>query len=262
MFPVIVVIGALIGLAGMLVYMKNTLVGGTKPNRVSWLIWCVAPLTAFAASWEAGVRWAALPTFVAGFGPLLVICASFANKNAYWKLERLDYGCGVCSFLALALWAVTSDPLVAIVLSCLTGGLAAVPTIIKEWRSPETESIYAYIGGLVSGLSAFTAITVWKPTSVAYPSYMVLISVLLVAPLLRRRKPKLDANQGPKDQVTPNTPVFARARRTEGEREAGRVSQEPCARRSCPVRSVSSPPPSAQRWPIHLLRSTDCRRLV
>ena len=204
MFPVIVVIGSLTGLAGMLVYMRNTLVGGTKPNRVSWLIWCVAPLIAFAAAWDAGVRWAALPTFVAGFGPCLVLGASFANRNAYWKLERLDYVCGACAFLALALWAITSDPSVAIVFSMMTGGLASVPTIVKEWRSPETESISAYLGGLVSGLSAFTAVTAWNLPSVAYPSYMVLISVILVAPLLRGRKPKPGVNQGPKGHGVPD----------------------------------------------------------
>lgn len=192
MLSVIVVIGSLIGLAGMLVYVRDTLVGSAKPNRVSWLIWCVAPLTAFAAAWDAEVRWAALPTFVAGFGPLLVLGASFANRNAYWKLHPLDYVCGAFSFLALVLWAVTSDPSLAIVFSIMTSTLASVPTIIKEWRSPETEPIYAYLGGLVSGLSAFTAVTTWNLLSVAFPSYMVLISVILVAPLLRRRKSKKD----------------------------------------------------------------------
>lgn len=196
MFPVIVVIGSVVALAGMLAYVRDTLLGSAKPNRVSWLIWCIAPLTAFAAAWDAGVRWAALPTFVSGFGPLLVLGASFANKNAYWKLHPIDYTCGAFSFLALALWVVTSDPSIAIIFSILTSILASAPTIIKEWRNPETESIYAYLGGLVSGLSAFTAVTAWNLPSVAFPSYMVLISVALVAPLLRRRKPKSGVSGG------------------------------------------------------------------
>lgn len=189
MFPVIVVIGSLIGFAGFMVYLRDTLFGGTQPNRVSWLVWSVAPLTAFAASWESGVRWAALPTFVAGFGALIVFLASFASRNGFWKLGLLDYACGVCSFLALALWALTSDPLLAIVFSIGTSALGTVPTIIKEWRSPQTESVYAYLGGLVSGLSAFSAVTAWGLTSVAFPSYMVAISVILIVPLVHWRKP-------------------------------------------------------------------------
>ena len=191
MLPVIVITGSLIGFAGMLVYAKDTLFGDTKPNRVSWLLWCITPLTAFAASLEAGVTWAALPTFMAGFGPLFVLIASFSNKNAYWKLKPFDYMCGVCSFLALVLWAVTSSPSVAIALSITTGVLASVPTIIKGWHSPETESVFAYLAGMVSGLSAFTAVTAWNFPSVAYPSYMVLISAMLAAPLLCRKKSKV-----------------------------------------------------------------------
>ena len=48
MLPVVVITGSLIGFAGILVYAKDTLFGGTKPNRVSWLLWCVTPLTALA----------------------------------------------------------------------------------------------------------------------------------------------------------------------------------------------------------------------
>ena len=61
----------------------------------------------------------------------------------------------------------------------------------------------------VSGLSAFTAVTAWNLPSVAYPSYMVLISVILVAPLLRRRKPKPGVNHGPKGHGVPSTLGFA-----------------------------------------------------
>lgn len=203
MLPVIVVAGSIVGFAGFMVYLRDTLFRGTKPNRVSWLVWSVAPLTSFGASWEAGVRWAALPTFIAGFGALLVFVASFANRNAYWKLGPLDYACGACAFLALALWAVTSDPSLAIGLSIGTSALGTVPTIVKEWRSPQTETIFAYLGGLVSGLSAFTAVTTWNFPSVAFPSYMVAISVTLIVPLVRGKRPRASGH-GVSVSPTPN----------------------------------------------------------
>ena len=33
----------------------------------------------------------AIRTFMAGFGPLLVLIASFRTEKAYWKLEGIDY---------------------------------------------------------------------------------------------------------------------------------------------------------------------------
>ncbi len=188
MLPYIVLVGSSIGLFGMLYYAKDTLLGGTRPNMVSWSMWCIADLIGTAASLAAGVTWAALPTFVAGFGPLIVIMASVANKRARWKLERLDYLCGSLSVLALVLWVVTSIPSVAIAFAIATDAFASMPTIIKGLRHPETESSSAYFGGVVSALSAFTVITVWTFPEYAFPAYLVAINIVLMLPPLLKKK--------------------------------------------------------------------------
>jgi hypothetical protein len=54
------------------VYLRDTLRGTTKPNRVTWLLWAVAPLLAAAVELSEGVGLRALPTFMVGFMPLLV----------------------------------------------------------------------------------------------------------------------------------------------------------------------------------------------
>jgi len=114
MLQYIVLLGAVANLAGGFVYIKATLRGETKPNRVTWLIWSVAPLIATVAGLSDGVRWAVLPVFMSGFVPLLVFIVSFVNPKSYWKLEKFDYICGACSILALVLWGITKEPLVAI----------------------------------------------------------------------------------------------------------------------------------------------------
>ena len=112
--PYLVFLGAAVQLVGVFLYIKETLVGDTKPNRITWLMWAVAPLIATAAAIADGVTWAVLPVFMAGFGPLLVFVASFVNRNSYWKLETFDYLCGICSILALVFWGITQNPVVAI----------------------------------------------------------------------------------------------------------------------------------------------------
>jgi NAD/NADP transhydrogenase beta subunit len=187
MLPIVVLLGASLGLFGALIYAKDTLFGGTKPNRVSWLLWCLAPLIGTGASLAAGVTWAALPTFVAGLGPLIVLVASFANKKAYWKLEKTDYLCGLFSLLALVLWAVTKNPSIAIIFAIVADAFAAFPTIMKGWWYPETESSSAYLGGIVSAASAFTVITTWTFPQYAFPAYLVVVNIALAFPLVWKR---------------------------------------------------------------------------
>ena len=116
-----------------------------KPNRVSFLLWSIAPFIAFAAQIKQGVGLESLMTFSTGFLPFIIFLASFVNKKAEWKLTRFDIICGVLSILGLILWLVTRVGNIAITFSILADGLAAVPTIIKAYKYPDTEIAWPWI---------------------------------------------------------------------------------------------------------------------
>lgn len=175
----IVFIGVIVQLYGVFVYGKETLAGRTKPNRVSWFLWSVAPLIATAAALADGVRLAVLPVFMSGFAPLLIFILSFFNKQSYWKLGFFDYLCGASSVLALVLWAITNQPIVAIVFAVLADGFAAMPTLYKAWKFPETESVEAYSTGVINAGTSFFAISTWTLSSLAFPIYLLFINMLL-----------------------------------------------------------------------------------
>ena len=99
-----VIVGAIIAAAGSLSYLVDTLKGKVKPNRVSFLLWSLAPLIAFFAEIKQGVGIQALMTFVVGFLPLTIFIASFVNKKAEWKLTGFDLMCGALSIVGLVLW--------------------------------------------------------------------------------------------------------------------------------------------------------------
>jgi hypothetical protein len=183
----LVVLGALTQLVGVLSYIRGTLGGVTKPNRVTWLLWGVIPVIATGAALSDGVRWAALPVFMAGFGPLLVFAFSFVNRNAYWKLARLDYVCGVFSLGAIILWMLTKTPVVAIILSIIADALAAIPTLVKSWRHPETEKIGPYLAGFISQLTAIAAFRLFTFSEIAFPVYLLIINAMLVLVIKRNR---------------------------------------------------------------------------
>ena len=107
-------LGTAIGAAGALVYLRDTLRGTTQPNRVTWLLWAVAPLLAAAVELNEGVGLQALPTFMVGFMPLLIFIASFHNSAAVWKVRRMDYACGAVSVVGTVVWLVTRNGVLAI----------------------------------------------------------------------------------------------------------------------------------------------------
>lgn len=195
----LVIIGAIIQLIGILSYIKETLTGNTKPNKVTWLLWAIAPLIGTFAAFSDGVRWAVLPVFIAGFGPLLVFIASFVNKDAYWKLEKFDYICGLCSAAALVLWGITRNPVITIVFAIASDGFAAIPTLIKAWKYPETETAAPYTTGLFGSLTSIPAIKVWNFSSYAFPVYLVIVNTCLIISIYRRKIFRKDLNYKKKE---------------------------------------------------------------
>jgi hypothetical protein len=187
MLQYLVLAGAVIQLVGIYSYIRDTLRGETKPNRVSWLMWSIAPTIATAAALTDGVHWAVLPVFISGFAPFLVFLASFVNRNAYWKLEPFDYVCGALSALALVFWAWSHDPNVAIGFAILSDASAAVPTLVKSWRFPETETAAPFTLGIINALTSFAAVQVWTFSSWAFPTYLVIVNATIAFAITRHR---------------------------------------------------------------------------
>ena len=147
-----VVIGTLIGAVGSVAYLIDTIKGKVKPNRVSFLLWSIAPLIAFAAQIKQGVGLEALMTFSTGFLPIMTLAGSFLNKKAEWKLTKFDLFCGSLSLVGLVLWQITKVGNVAIFFSILADGFAAVPTILKAYKYPDTELAWPWIATCVGVL--------------------------------------------------------------------------------------------------------------
>ena len=180
-----VFIGAGVQVVGMAAYIKETLQGKTKPNRMSWLMWSATPLIAGVAALADGAGLAALPTLISGSSALVGLLASFANRNAYWKLGRFDYLCGLFSVLALVLWYITREPVIAILFAIISDIFATTPTVIKSWKQPKTETALAYTTGLFNALTSFTAIQTLTFSSIAFPLYWSLANCCIILALYR-----------------------------------------------------------------------------
>lgn len=187
MLQYLVVIGVILNFYGIFIYAKDTLNGIAKPNRVTWLLWAIAPLIAGIAAFSDGVRWAALPAFASGIGSLIVFLVSFINEKAYWRLNKYDYICGIFSILALAFWYFTKSPIVAILLAIISDFFATIPTLAKAWFYPETESVTPYVTGLFNLATPFFAMRTWSPSEYAFPLYCVLMGWTLLYAVVRKR---------------------------------------------------------------------------
>jgi hypothetical protein len=169
-------LGTAIGAAGAAVYLRDTLRGTTQPNRVTWLLWAVAPLLAAAVEFNEGAGLRALPTFMVGFMPLLIFIGSFHNSASVWKVRRMDYACGVVSVVGTIVWLVTRNGVLAISAAIAADFLAGIPTLMKSWTHPGSETVHSYIGAVISMVILLLTVDHWTFDVVAFPLFVACVA--------------------------------------------------------------------------------------
>ena len=180
------ILSVALSLLSGLSYVLATMKGQAQPNRVTWLLWAIAPIIGASAQFASGVGLSTLVVLVSGIMPLCVFLASFANRRAYWKLEPFDYACGVFSLLAIILWSWTANPVTAIVFSLISDVLAAVPTIRKFYSHPETEDRRSYSLAALGNVIGLFGITQYSFESLAFNLYLAFMTVGFLPMLYRK----------------------------------------------------------------------------
>ncbi|MCL4354415.1 hypothetical protein M1349_02995 [Patescibacteria group bacterium] len=174
-----VYLGLIFNFTGSLSYIIDVIKGKAKPNRVTWSLWALAPLVAFFAELGKGVGIQSLMTFMVGFGPLLVLFASFINKKSFWKITLFDIFCGALSLLGLVFWFILKEGNYAIIFSIIADGLAAIPTIVKSFKAPETESYFIFFASAISALITLLTIREWTLANFVFPLYILVVCLVL-----------------------------------------------------------------------------------
>ncbi len=182
----LVVVSACVVIFGASRYIIDTIKGETQPNRITWLMWSIAPLIGSAAAIASGAGlWATARVFLSGFFPLLVLIASFVNKKSYWKLTLFDSFCGICSLLALIFWLGVHSPQIAVLLAAIGDGFALLPTLLKAWKFPQTETGITYIASLVATILVLPSIPVWNIVNSAFQIYLLIANSVLIIAIYR-----------------------------------------------------------------------------
>jgi YVTN family beta-propeller protein len=186
-----IVLGCLVNFLAGIGYVIATVRGQARPNRVSWGLWSVTSWLAFLGQLDEGVGLPALLTLTVAAIPTLIFLASFVG-GAYWQFSRLDVVCALLAIGTLIAWKLTASGIVAIVLSIAVDALAGIPTVVKAFREPESESHVAYTAGMFSAVCTLVTLTGFTIASSAFAIYFLTLCttisfLLLVNPRLRER---------------------------------------------------------------------------
>ena len=104
------------------------------------------------------------------------------------------YGVG---FVGIALWAVTKNPNLAILFAIIADLAAAIPTVIKCYTHPQTESWIAYAISTVGFGFSMLTIQTWTFQNYAFITYLTAINGIMAALAVRA----INMKEGDKNEI-------------------------------------------------------------
>jgi hypothetical protein len=165
-------------------YLISTLRGKVAPNIVSWSLWSLTAFIAFAAQVYKGEGLHAVVTLAIAIGPLTVVAAAVLRGRHSLVLTRLDVWCLSLAIAGIILWITTKNSLLALLISIVADIFASIPTLVKSYLTPHTESAAAYSLSIISMIVALLTVTQWNVLSWAFPSYILVINLTFVVLIL------------------------------------------------------------------------------
>ncbi len=186
-----VYLASLISLAGGVLYIRDTLRGLTEPNRVTWSLWGLLPLLAFAIERQNHVGISSLFTLMLGLVPIAIVIASFRNPNATWKIGRFDLACGAISLAGVVVWLFIDQPTLALVTFVVADVFAALPTVRKSWLEPETESWFAFFAGVLSSGITLMTLNEWTTIGALFPLSILVMDTIICFLVITKVGPRL-----------------------------------------------------------------------
>jgi hypothetical protein len=113
MTPFLSLLGALVGIACTVPYVRDTVGGATRPHRGTWLIWGVLAVVACVSQRADGASWSLVLT--GSQAVLTALVFVLAIRHGEGGLTRVDLSLMSVACAGVVGWLIAHDPVVAVV---------------------------------------------------------------------------------------------------------------------------------------------------
>jgi hypothetical protein len=161
-FAALGIISSVILLIGDYPYIRETIKGNTKPERVTWGTVFLLNSIGFANQLASGANNSLWLFGAAALATGIIFALSiFKGVGGH---TNLDIFTGIVALLGLALWIIFDSPTFSIIATLVVVIVALLPTFAKAKKHPETETRITWLLGSVSALLATISVGAldWK----------------------------------------------------------------------------------------------------
>lgn len=166
------ILSVVVILFGAPFYLSDILKHRTKPQRTTWLIWSIQGLIAFYAQIELHAHWSLLFIGLGAAGNLLVyILSLFYGVGGWSKLEILALSIAA---VGMVISVLAAAPLIAVIGVIIADIAGVIPTLIKAYKDPSSETTVTWLALGLSATLAMMSVGSWTVSLLIYPAYLTI----------------------------------------------------------------------------------------
>jgi hypothetical protein len=183
--PTLGILAALVGIAGNVPYIRDTLRRSTRPHQGTWLIWCVLAVVVCLSQRADGASWSLLMA-----GTHAVLNAAILALAIGLGTDGLSAGDRILITLAavgVAGWLIADEPIVATACVVAADLIAAAMMVPKAHRDPSSETVSTFALASLGGALAAGSVAAVEPGLLLYPVYYCLVNGALALLIVHRR---------------------------------------------------------------------------
>ena len=179
------VVASMVLLGNIIPYIRSITHSTTRPSAVSWFGWALLFAIATAAQASKGIDWSLAVPLISTLSTTIIAITAFRMGRAVWT--RIDGACIVLAFVAIILWALTQEPLTAIILSIIADMLVTIPTIVKTYEDASSEPATLWVFYVIAITAEVIATTHFTLYNLLFPVYTIIFAATITILALRGR---------------------------------------------------------------------------
>ena len=178
----------LLNFIGYVPYVRDIFRRKVKPHRITWGVWTIlTTITAYNQVMNGG-GYSSLFFISTAILVSFVFVLSF--KYGVGGASKIDRICLAFALLLLVYWVTIQETYISTVLAVLIDGIGAIPTLIKTFKQPETESYPQWTLAGIAGLLTMFAVPQFDWILIIYPLYVVIMNGAIVGMKYFRERKK------------------------------------------------------------------------
>ncbi len=185
------ILSSIFVLVGAIPYLSDIHNRRAHPHVLSWIGWAFITALGGFAMLADGSQWVVAIIFANTISCLVIASYSIVRRVGVWSTTIWDYIFFGLGILGLILWQTLDMPVLALICAITADLSFGIPTIIKTYKNPDSETPFVWLTATISGLLSMFAIHAFSFSEVAYPVYLLIfdsVVLLLVLKIVTRHK--------------------------------------------------------------------------